>query len=58
MFFFVNIDAKYINKLLLLWYYFRQEFIEHGLDDIITIQCRDASTGFGLKNCIDAGKIS
>lgn len=32
----------------------RQEFIEHGLDDIITIQCRDASTGFGLKNCIDA----
>jgi len=32
----------------------RQEFIEHGLDDIITIQCRDASTGFGLKDCIDA----
>jgi len=30
--------------------------MEHGLDDIITIQCRDASTGFDLKDCIDAGK--
>ena len=36
----------------------RQEFEEHGLNDLITVECRDAcQDGFGLENVVTAGMV-
>lgn len=35
---------------------FRDEFREHGLSELVSIECRDVcQEGFGMKNIADAG---
>ena len=37
----------------------REEFREHGLNELVTIQCRDVcQDGFGLESIADAGTDS
>ncbi len=34
----------------------REEFVGHGLSDVVTLECRDVcSQGFGLTDSVDAG---
>ncbi|KAK9761869.1 tRNA (adenine-N(1)-)-methyltransferase catalytic subunit trm61 [Basidiobolus ranarum] len=35
-----------------------QEFIEHGISDLVTMECRDVcKTGFGIEDLVNAGKL-
>ena len=37
----------------------REEFIEHGLSELVTLTCRDVcKEGFGLENVADAGLVT
>lgn len=42
---------------MVFYLFFRKEFEEHGLSDLITVECRDVcKDGFGITNIVHAGK--
>lgn len=37
---------------------FREEFIRHGLSEVVRVECRDVCRdGFGLSGVVDAGEL-
>ena len=46
-----------ITLFLLIYLFFcREEFVDHGLSEVVRVECRDVCRdGFGLSGVVDAG---